>query len=98
MTNTERSASPSSPNTFGSSGRAPEDAADDLAAKGAAAFREAKAGVESIIADAGEKGQQAMSNVRQVGDAIGKSITARPYIIVALAVAAGFLFGATWRR
>ncbi|SRR6266545_5085366 len=104
MTNTERSTYPSSPNTYGSSGRthAPEVPTDDLAAKGAAAFREAKAGVESVIADAGEKGQQAMNNVRQVGDtfagAIEKSITTRPYTTLALAVVAGFLFGATWRR
>jgi len=102
MTNTERSTSSS--NTHGSSGRAhaPEISTDDLAAKGAAAFREAKAGIESVIADAGEKGQQAMNNVRQVGNtfagAIEKSITTRPYSTVALAVVAGFLFGAIWRR
>jgi hypothetical protein len=69
--------------------------------------------VESVIADAGEKGQEALSyagqkgreamdNVREVGDtfavAVQKSIKTRPYTTLALAVAAGFLFGATWRR
>ena len=77
------------------------------------AFREAKAGVESVMADAGDKGQQAlnyagkkgqeaMDNVRGVGDtlavAVEKSVTTRPYTSLALAVAAGFLFGAIWRR
>jgi ElaB/YqjD/DUF883 family membrane-anchored ribosome-binding protein len=115
MTKTERSTHPSSPNTYGSSGRAHAADApkDDLASKGAAAFREAKANVESVIADAGDKGQQAlkyagqkgqeaMDNARAVGDtlavAIEKSVTRRPYTTLALAVAAGFLVGATWRR
>jgi ElaB/YqjD/DUF883 family membrane-anchored ribosome-binding protein len=102
MTNTERSAYLSSPNTYGSSGTAPDVTTDDLAAKGAAAFRETKTGVESVFADAREKGQQAMNNVRQVRDtfagAIEKSITTRPYTTLALAVVTGLLFGATWRR
>jgi ElaB/YqjD/DUF883 family membrane-anchored ribosome-binding protein len=115
MTNVERSTHPSSGNAYGSSGGAPaaDIPKDDLASKGAAAFRDTKASVESVIADAGEKGQQAlnyagkkgqeaMNNVRGVGDtlavAIEKSVTTRPYTTLALAVAAGFLFGATWRR
>jgi hypothetical protein len=115
MTNTEPSTRPSFPNTYGSSGRAHAADApkDDLAAEGATAFREAKANVESAIADAGDKGQQAlkyagekgqeaMDTVRSVGDtltvAIEKSVTTRLYTTLALAVAAGFLFGATWRR
>jgi ElaB/YqjD/DUF883 family membrane-anchored ribosome-binding protein len=115
MTNTERSPYPSPSNAYGSSGRAhaADARGDDLAAKGAAAFREAQASVESVIADAGEKGkqavnyaekkgQEAMDNVRGVGDtlavAVEKSVTTRPYTTLALAAAAGFLFGATWRR
>ena len=51
---------------------------------------------------AGQKGQEAMDNVREVGDtfsvAIEKSVTKRPYTTLALAVGLGFLFGATWRR
>jgi ElaB/YqjD/DUF883 family membrane-anchored ribosome-binding protein len=87
---------------------------EDLASKhGAAAFRDTKASVENVIGDASEKGQQALSyagkkgreamdNVRGVGDtlavAIEESVTTRPYTTLALAVAAGFLLGATWRR
>jgi hypothetical protein len=43
-----------------------------------------------------------VDNVREVGDtlavAIERSVTKRPYATIALAVAAGFLFGAIWRR
>jgi hypothetical protein len=115
MTNFERSIHPSPSNAYGTSGGAngADAPKDDLASKGAAAFRDTKASVESVIADAGEKGQQAlnyagkkgqaaMNNVRGVGDtlavAIEKSVTTRPYTTLALAIAAGFLFGATWRR
>jgi hypothetical protein len=57
MTNTARSTYPSSSKPHGSSGgaHAPDASTDDLAAKGAAAFREVKANVESVIADAGEE-------------------------------------------
>ena len=107
MTNTERSPYQSSSKPYGSSVGAAADAPkDDLASKGAAAFHDAKAGVESVISDAsdyaGKKGKEAMDNMRGVGDslavAVEKSITTRPYTTLALAVAAGFLFGATWRR
>jgi ElaB/YqjD/DUF883 family membrane-anchored ribosome-binding protein len=115
MTNTEPSTRPLFSNAYGSSGSAyaPDVPKDDIAAKGAAAFREAKTNVENVIADAGEKGQQALNyagqkgqeaidNVRAVGDTFGvaieKSVTRRPYTTLALAVAAGFLFGASWRR
>ena len=103
MTNTERSTRPS-----GSSGGAPATDArkDDLASKGAEVFREAKANVESMISDAGDyagkKGKEAMDNVRGVGDtfavAVERSLKTRPYTTLLLALAAGFLFGATWRR
>jgi ElaB/YqjD/DUF883 family membrane-anchored ribosome-binding protein len=79
---------------------------DDLASKGAEVIRDAKAGVESMISDAGDyagkKGKDAMDTMRGVGDtfavAIDRSVKTRPYTTLALAVAAGFLFGATWRR
>jgi hypothetical protein len=109
MTNTERSTYPSSSKPYGSSGGATAAGAppmDDLASKGVEAFRDAKAGVESMISDAGDyagkKGKEAMDNMRGVGDtlavAVEKSVKTRPYTTLALAVAAGFLFGATWRR
>jgi ElaB/YqjD/DUF883 family membrane-anchored ribosome-binding protein len=108
MTNTERSTYPSSSKPYGSSGGAPAADAlkDDLASKGAEVFREAKANVESMISDAGDyagkKGKEAMDNIRGVEDTlvvtIKKSVATRPYTTLALAVAAGFLCGATWRR
>ena len=108
MTDTERSTYPSSSKPYGSSGGAPAADApkDDLASKGAEVFREAKANVESMISDAGDyagkKGKEALDNMRGVGDtlaiAVEKSVTTRPYTTLALALAAGFVFGATWRR
>jgi ElaB/YqjD/DUF883 family membrane-anchored ribosome-binding protein len=115
MTNTEWSAHPSSSKPYGSSGggHATDASRDDLASKGAAAFREIKASVESVVADAGEQGkqalnyagqksQEAMDTVREVGDtltvAVEKSVTKRPYTTLALAAGLGFLFGAAWRR
>jgi ElaB/YqjD/DUF883 family membrane-anchored ribosome-binding protein len=111
MTITEPSKHTSS---YGPSGANAADAPkDDLAAKGAAAFREVRANVESVISDAGERGQQAlnyagkkgqeaMDNLREVGDtlavAVEKSVTKRPYTTLALAMGLGFLLGATWRR
>jgi len=51
---------PSSSNAYGSSGgsHAVDAPKDDLASKGAAAFREVKAAVDSVIADAAEKGHK----------------------------------------
>jgi ElaB/YqjD/DUF883 family membrane-anchored ribosome-binding protein len=114
MANAERTTYPQSSSPHGSSGGAnAADASNDLASKGAAAFREVKANAERVIADAGEKGQQAlhyagqkgqeaMDGVREAGDtlaaAVEKSVTKRPYITLALALGLGFLFGAIWRR
>jgi hypothetical protein len=65
-------------------------------------FRDAKASVENVMADAGQMGRDAMDNVRVVGDSLGtavkKSIKSRPYTTLALALAGGFVFGAIWRR
>jgi ElaB/YqjD/DUF883 family membrane-anchored ribosome-binding protein len=112
MTITETERSTCANGTSGGASTA-DSSMDDLAAKGAAAIREVKANVESVIADVGDKGQQAlnyagqkgreaMDNVREVGDtlavAIEKSVTKRPYTTLALAVGLGFLFGVTWRR
>jgi hypothetical protein len=87
MTNIDQSTRPSSGNAYGSSGgaHAADTPKDDLASKGAAAFRDTKASVESVIADAGEKrqqafnyagkkGQEAMDNVRRVGDTLAVAI------------------------
>ena len=115
MANTGQPLHSSPSNADGASSRAHAASTqiDDLAAKGAAAFREAQTSVECAIADAserghqaltfaGQKGQEAMDGVREVGDtlavAIEKSVKTRPYTTLALVMAAGFLIGATWRR
>jgi ElaB/YqjD/DUF883 family membrane-anchored ribosome-binding protein len=104
MTNIERSTYSPHSTAYG---KAPVADApkDDLASKGAAVFRDAKANV-GMISDAGDyagkKGREAMDNMRGVGDtlavAVERSVKTRPYTTLALAVAAGFLVGAMWRR
>jgi ElaB/YqjD/DUF883 family membrane-anchored ribosome-binding protein len=105
VTNTERSTYSPHSTAYGKAlvADAPKD---DLASKGAAAFRDAKANVGDMISDAGDyagkKGREAMDNMRGVGDslavAVERSVTTRPYTTLALAVAAGFLVGAMWHR
>jgi ElaB/YqjD/DUF883 family membrane-anchored ribosome-binding protein len=76
--------------------------ADIFAAKGGDAWSRAKSNIEGVVSDASAKGQEAVDAVREVGDnvvdAIDESLKKRPYTTLALAVAIGFLFGATWRR
>ena len=75
---------------------------DVLASKGSAAWARARSNVEGVVSDAAAKGQDAVDAVRDVGDnmanAIDESLRKRPYTTLALAVAIGFFFGATWRR
>ena len=76
--------------------------ADIFAVKGNAAWSRAKSNLEGVVSDASAKGQEAVDAVREVGDnvvdAIDESLKKRPYTTLALAVAIGFLFGASWRR
>jgi ElaB/YqjD/DUF883 family membrane-anchored ribosome-binding protein len=114
VTNMERSTfpSPSSYGSSGRA-QAADVPKDDLAAKGSAALHEAKTNVKTVISDvsgkgqealnyAGQKGREAMDGVREVGDTLAvaaeKSLQERPYTTLALALATGFLIGATWRR
>jgi ElaB/YqjD/DUF883 family membrane-anchored ribosome-binding protein len=75
---------------------------DLFASKGSAAWARARSNVEGVVSDAAAKGQDAVDAVRGVGDnianAIDESLRNRPYTTLALAVAIGFFFGATWRR
>ena len=114
MTNMERSTFPSSSSLGSSGrAQAADVPKDDLAAKGSAALHEAKTNVKTVISDvsgkgqvalnyAGQKGREAMDGVREVGDTLAvaaeKSLQERPYTTLALALATGFLIGATWRR
>jgi ElaB/YqjD/DUF883 family membrane-anchored ribosome-binding protein len=62
----------------------------------------AGSGVEGMIADAQDKGMDALHAVREVGDnmvdAIDDSLAKRPYTTLVLAIGIGFLLGAAWRR
>jgi ElaB/YqjD/DUF883 family membrane-anchored ribosome-binding protein len=82
--------------------RLAEQVGDILAGKGDAAWQRAKSSVDGVIADAQDRGREAVGAVRDVSDnfvdAIDESIKNRPYATLAIAAALGFLFGATWRR
>ena len=71
-------------------------------AKGADAWRTARANIDGMVSEAGAKGKEAAEAVRDVRDnlanAVDESITNRPYTTLAMALALGFVFGATWRR
>ncbi len=83
-------------------GRLAEQIADIVAHQGGKAWRRARGTVGDVVSDAQDKGREAAGAVRDVSDnfvdAIDESIAKRPYTTLALVAAAGFLFGATWRR
>jgi ElaB/YqjD/DUF883 family membrane-anchored ribosome-binding protein len=79
-----------------------EQVGEIVAAKGNAAWRRAKTNVDGVVSDAGDKSREAAHAMRDVSDnfvdAIDESIKNRPYATLALVAAAGFIFGAAWRR
>jgi ElaB/YqjD/DUF883 family membrane-anchored ribosome-binding protein len=83
-------------------GRLAEQIADILADKGSAAWQRTRGSVDSVMSDAQDKGREAVGAMRDLSDnfveAIDESIGKRPYTTLALAAAAGFIFGMTWRR
>jgi ElaB/YqjD/DUF883 family membrane-anchored ribosome-binding protein len=82
--------------------RLAEQVGDIVAAKGNAAWRRAKTSVDGVVSDAQDKGRDAAHAMRDVSDnfvdAVDESIKNRPYATLALVAAAGFIFGAAWRR
>jgi ElaB/YqjD/DUF883 family membrane-anchored ribosome-binding protein len=82
--------------------RLAEQVGDILAGKGNAAWARAKASMDDVVADAQDKGRDAVGAVRDVSDnfveAIDESLKKRPYRTLAIVAGLGFLFGATWRR
>jgi ElaB/YqjD/DUF883 family membrane-anchored ribosome-binding protein len=55
--------------------------------------------MEDTVADAGERGRDAVLDVTdQLGEAIEDSLRTHPISTVALAVGLGFLVGTAWRR
>ena len=79
-----------------------ESAIDDIAAKGTAALRDTKAGIDDVVADVSEKGKEALNGAREVRDTVADvvldSIRTRPYTTLAIAGLIGFLYGAMRRR
>lgn len=77
-------------------------AADDIAASGPAALRDAKAGLDDMVENVSEKGRQALRGVRDVRDtfaeAILNSVRAHPCTTLAIAGLIGFAYGAMRRR
>jgi ElaB/YqjD/DUF883 family membrane-anchored ribosome-binding protein len=69
---------------------------------GNAAWQRAKSSVDGVVAEAQDRGREAVGAMRDVSDnfveAIDESIKNRPYATLAIVAGLGFLFGATWRR
>jgi ElaB/YqjD/DUF883 family membrane-anchored ribosome-binding protein len=79
-----------------------EAALDDITARGVAAIRDTKAGLDDAVAHAADKGREALDSAREVragvAGAILNSIKVRPYTTLAVAGAIGFVYGAMRRR
>ena len=87
MSNTERTA---------------RSAADDIAASGSAALRDAKAGLDDMVESVSDQGRQALRGARDVrdtfADAILNSVRTHPYTTLAVAGLIGFAYGAMRRH
>jgi ElaB/YqjD/DUF883 family membrane-anchored ribosome-binding protein len=83
-------------------GRLAEQVSNILANKGNAAWQRAKSNVDDVVADAQDKGREAVGAVRDVSDnfveAIDESLKNRPYATLAIVAGLGFLFGTLWKR
>ena len=83
-------------------GRLAAQVGDIVAGRSNEAWRRAKSSMDGVVADAQDKGREAVGAMRDVSDnfveAIDESIKNRPYTTLALVAGLGFLFGATWRR
>jgi len=82
--------------------RLAQQVADMLANRGSTAWQRAKSGVDGVMSDAQDKGQEAADAMREISDkfveAVDESIKNRPYTTLAIAVGLGFLFGSMWHR
>src|SRR5690606_6234147 len=62
----------------------------------------ARQSVDDVLSDAGELGSEAADAMREMGDtladSIEESVQNRPFTTLAMALAAGFVLGAVWRR
>jgi ElaB/YqjD/DUF883 family membrane-anchored ribosome-binding protein len=77
-------------------------AADDIARRGAAAVRDAKAGLDDAVESVSEKGRDALRGAREMrdtfDDAIRNSVRTHPYTTLAIAGLIGFAYAAMRRR
>ena len=82
--------------------RLAEQVAGIVSNHGNAAWQRAKSSVDDVVADAQDKGRDAVDAMREVSDnfveAIDESLKTRPYTTLAIVAGLGFLFGITWRR
>jgi ElaB/YqjD/DUF883 family membrane-anchored ribosome-binding protein len=80
-----------------------------LSVTGGEALREVKAQMsrakkrlDGAVAEAGEKGMEAVDAMREttdnVADALEDAVHERPFATLAMALGIGFLFGIAWRR
>jgi len=96
MSNTDRSGPRANP------ARGYESALDDVTARGAAALRDTKAGIDDIVSNVGATGREALQGARDVGDTLAdallNAIKVRPYTTLAIAGLVGFAYGALRRR
>jgi ElaB/YqjD/DUF883 family membrane-anchored ribosome-binding protein len=62
----------------------------------------AKQSVDGVLSEAGDIGTEAADAMREVrdtlADAVEESVQNRPFTTLAMAIAAGFVIGAIWRR
>jgi ElaB/YqjD/DUF883 family membrane-anchored ribosome-binding protein len=62
----------------------------------------ARQSVDGVLSDAGELGTEAADAMREMrdtlADSIEESVQNRPFTTLAIALAAGFVIGAVWRR
>ena len=79
-----------------------EAALDDITARGVAAIRDTKAGLDDTVAHVADRGRDALDSAREVragiSGAILNAIKVRPYTTLAVAGAIGFVYGAMRRR
>jgi ElaB/YqjD/DUF883 family membrane-anchored ribosome-binding protein len=65
-------------------------------------MKRARQSVDGVLSEAGEIGNEAAEAMREVrdtlADAIEDSVHNRPFTTLAMALAAGFVIGAIWRR
>jgi hypothetical protein len=81
--------------------RAARSTADDIATRGSAALRDAKAGLDDAVENVSEKGREALRGARDVrdtlDDTIRNSLRTHPYTTLAIAGLIGFAY-AVMRR